>query len=486
MSDFHGVYVIDYSEVNQDVVKTLKPSGRYFAVLFLFGLLVLGFLGLYYLMSTVGLGLTGASSGIFWVTDIPAFIFWIGLAHGGTLLSALLYISRTKWRNPIYRYAEALTVFSILIAGLILLMHLGRPWRFFFILPYPVSAGAWPSFRSPLLWDSLAIGTYAVGSILFLYLGMIPDLGALRDRTTGWRRGLYKFLAAGWRGSDTQWRHLNSAYLLMACFITPLIALVSSVVSWDFVVSLVPGLHSTVYAPYFVIGALYSGIAMVIILVILARRFLGLDNYITGHHLDKLGQLLLAMSLIWTYLNAVELWSSWYAGSSFDTQVLLARIAGPFAPLYWAMTLFATIFPLLLISRRARVSSGVMIVIAALVNVAMWIERLVIIIPALARSHLPNAFADYVPTIIEITVFVIGPFFLLAALMMIFVKLFPSLSIHEVKELRLPRRSNQVSQALASLMGMPAASAGHAGPAKARGNQGGVGAPGAQDNEDIS
>lgn len=451
MNDFRGVYVVDYSEVNGDVVRTLKPSRGYLFITGILGLLVVAYLGLYYFMSKVGFGLTGANSPMFWVADMPAFVFWIGLAHGGTLLSAVLHITRSKWRNPIYRYAEAMTVSSILIAFLILLMHLGRPWRFFFAIPYPSLRGIWPSFRSPLVWDSFAIGAYAVGSILFLYLGMIPDLAAIRDQTSGWRHKLYKLLALGWRGTDNEWQHLRSSYLLMACLLTPLILLVSSVVAWDFVVSVVPGLHSTVYAPYFVTSALFSGVAAVIIVVILVRRFLKLKNYITGYHLDKLGQLLLALSLIWTYLNAVELWSSWFRNSTFESEVLLARTVGAYAPLFWLMTIFGTIVPLLCISRRIRTSTRSMLVIAALVNVAVWIERFIIIVPALARAHLPYAFGNYVPTIIELFIFVLGPFFLFALLMLLFVKLFPSVSMHEVKSLRVPRRSGRQMDPIVSL-----------------------------------
>ena len=282
-----------------------------------------------------------------WGAYITTFVFWVGIAHSGTLISAVLFLFRARWRTAISRAAEAMTVFAVMTAGLFPIIHLGRPWLFYWLLPYPNQRGLWVNFRSPLLWDVFAIGTYFTVSVLFFYLGLVPDLAILRDNSTGWKRRIFSIASLGWSGSTREWKHFNSSYLLMAALATPLVISVHSVVSWDFAVAIVPGWHSTLFAPYFVAGAIFSGLAMVLTLIIPARKILHLEEYVTPSHLENVAKLILFTSLIVSYSYVIEFFFAWYSQNSFEQTVFMSRLVGDYAPLFWLMVVCNCLTPML-------------------------------------------------------------------------------------------------------------------------------------------
>src|SRR3972149_6860156 len=347
---------ISYREVNEDVVRTMTTTGPAYYIALISSMLVFaGFWLLPWLYQIyVGQGVTGLNTPSFWGIYLTNFVFWIGISHSGTLLSAILFITQTPWRRSIYRSAEAMTFFSVLTAAVMIFVHMGRPWLFYWTIPYPNQRELWLNFQSPLLFDVFAISTYMTSSMIFLYIGSIPDLAAVRDSVTGWRKDLYAFLCLGWRGTDAEWHWLTRAYTYFAVFIIPLAVSVHSIVSWDFALSKVPGLNKTVFAPYFVIGAIYSGSAGIVTLMVILRKTLKIEKYITLNHFDKLGILLLVMSLLWSYINVLEVFTGWYANTSFENEALIYRMmTPPFAWLFWTMILTNTFMPLLLVARKA-------------------------------------------------------------------------------------------------------------------------------------
>jgi len=425
-----------YNRIHADVLRTLAPPGRgYYGVLALVGVVLTGALYAWSVQLAQGLGVAGYRGSVQWAVYITNFVFWIGIAHSGTLISAILYLFRARWRAAISRTSEAMTVFAVLTAGLFPIVHLGRPWYFYWLIPYPNQRGLWVNFRSPLIWDVFAVGTYFTVSAVFLYVGLIPDLAAIRERTTGWRRRMYRLLSLGWQGTQEEWRHYRSAYLLLAALATPLVVSVHSVVSWDFAMALVPGWHSTIFAPYFVAGAIFSGLAMVLTLTIPLRKLLRLEDYITDRHLENVAKLIVVTSLIITYAYACEFFMAWYGGNAFEQAVFRERALGTYAPLFGPMVLCNSVVPLMLLVRRVRTNVRALWVVALLVNVGMWLERFIIITGALSFDYEPWYWADavYRPRWVEYGI-TAGSFAWFFLWFLLFVKHFPAIPMAEVKE----------------------------------------------------
>jgi molybdopterin-containing oxidoreductase family membrane subunit len=423
-----------YGDVNRDVLHTLDtPGPLYFAWITIAAVLLFCFvMGLTWQIA-MGLGVTGLRTPQFWALYITDFVFWIGIGHAGTLISAILYLFRARWRTSIFRAAEAMTIFAVMTAGLFPLIHVGRLWFVYFLFPYPNQRGLWPNFKSPLLWDVFAVSTYLSISTVFFIVGLIPDVAALRDSTTGWRHRIYGLLALGWTGSDPQWRHFRRAYGLLAALATPLVLSVHSVVSWDFAMALVPGWHSTLFAPFFVDGAILSGFAMVLVLVLPMRRFFRLYPYITARHLDALARLLLVTSLVLTYFYACDAFTAWYSGDVFERGSLFWRHTGTYAPLVITQYLCNSVVPLALFWGRARRHPVTLFGISTAVLIGMWLERFNIIVPSLGHDFSPYTWGVFVPAIVDSTL-TIGSFGFFFLLFLGFIRLMPSVSIAEVKE----------------------------------------------------
>jgi Ni/Fe-hydrogenase subunit HybB-like protein len=384
---------------------------------------------------TIGVGLFGIMIPVGWGFDIVNFVWWIGIGHAGTLISAILLLLRQKWRQSINRFAEAMTLFAVACAGLFPLLHLGRPWYFYWLFPYPSTMGIQPQFRSPLVWDVFAVSTYFTISLLFWYMGLIPDLATLRDQARRrFARFVYGMLAMGWRGSAIHWHRYEMAYLLLAGLATPLVVSVHTVVSFDFAVGLVPGWHSTIFPPYFVAGAIYSGFAMVLTLAIPLRKMYGLEDFITLRHLKNMAEVMLATGLIVAYGYFMETFMAWYSGNIYEQYLMWNRIFGPYWFMYWALLLFNILLPQVLWFRTVRARPLVLFIIAICVNIGMWLERYVIVVVSLSRDFMPSAWGRYSATVWDYGVFIgsIGLFF---AALFIFVRLLPMISIFEMREL---------------------------------------------------
>jgi molybdopterin-containing oxidoreductase family membrane subunit len=419
-----------YEELSRNSEVT---TWKWFAAVLGFGGVFLFALGVAVYMMLTGVGVTGLCRPVFWGVMIILFVFWIGVSHSGTLISAILRVVGASWRAPVLRGAEAMTVFALMVGGLFPLLHLGRNWRFYYLIPYPSERGLWPNFRSPLLWDAVAINTYLIGSIAFLYVGMIPDLALARDRTTGWRKKLFTVLAAGFRGEHEEWRRYHVVSTLFALLIIPVAISVHSIVSWDFAMAKVPGWHSTIFAPYFVVGAIYSGIAGVITVMAVLRRVFRLDRVLTVQHFDNLGRLLLMMTMLWGYFYFSEFLTIWY-GRGPEEWSVLSSYGKHFLPLFMTMLAcnFLIPFPLLCIGKVRR-SVPALVSIALIVNVGMWAERALIIVPSLARRNDPFIWHNYFPTWVEFS-YIAGSLSLFCLLYVLFSKLFPIVAISDIKE----------------------------------------------------
>jgi molybdopterin-containing oxidoreductase family membrane subunit len=389
-----------------------------------------------YLLMT-GVGIWGINIPVAWAFAITCFVWWIGIGHAGTLISAFLLLMHQPWRTSINRIAEAMTIFAVMTAGLFPLLHLGRPWYFYWLLPYPDTMGLWPQFRSALVWDVFAVGTYFLVSLLFWYLGMIPDLAKLRDRAPiGWRKTIYGALALGWRNSARHWHHYETTYLLLAGLATPLVVSVHSVVSSDFAISLVPGWHETVFPPYFVAGAIFSGFAMVLVLSIPIRIGFSLQDFITRDHLDVMGKLLLATSLLTSYGYLSEQTITYYGGDVFDVHVYWYRLTdfSKYAWIVWLLFFCNTVIPQVLWIRGLRRNQAVLFVVSLLVLVGMWFERYMIITSSLSEDFLPSSFGFFKPTVWDILTYAgsIGFFFVP---FLLFLRFLPVMSISETQAL---------------------------------------------------
>ena len=412
--------------------KPRPPRAWYIAFGVSVSLTLLLFAMLGYLIVT-GVGVWGNQSPTFWGWPIVNFVFWVGIGHAGTLISAILFLFRQKWRTSINRFAEAMTIFAVCCAGIFPAVHVGRIWFAYWLAPLPNSMEMWPNFRSPLLWDVFAVSTYATVSLLFWYLGMVPDLATLRDRATSKaRRFWYGLFSLGWTGSNRQWHRFEKAYLLLAALATPLVLSVHSVVSFDFAVSQVPGWHTTIFPPYFVAGAVFSGFAMVVTLMVPARAFFGLKNLVTIKHLESMNKVILATSLMVGYAYGVELFVAWYGGNPYERFAFLNRALGPYSWAYWTMVCCNCVFPQLLWFKRVRTTPWMMVVVALLVNVGMWFERFVITVTSLSRDFLPTSWDYFIPTPIDALTF-LGSFGLFFTLFLLFCRYLPMVAIAEVK-----------------------------------------------------
>jgi molybdopterin-containing oxidoreductase family membrane subunit len=430
-----------YAEVPRDVAATLgNPSRSYYVVLGLvLFVLACGVAALLYQIK-IGLGVAGYQPPVMWAVYITDFVFWVGIAHCGTLISAILYLFRSAWRTAVYRTAEAMTVFAVMTAGLFPLIHLGRLWYAYWLFPYPNQRGLWVNFKSPLLWDVFAVSTYFTVSTLFLIVGLIPDVAAVRDKAVNWRKRLYRIFAFGWRGTDAEWRHYMPAYLYLAALATPLVLSVHSVVSWDFAMSIVPGWHTTIFAPYFVAGAIYSGVGMVVTLLVPLRSIFKLERYIHEEHFDNLGKVMLLTGSIVGYAYAVEFFIAWYGGSPFERSSFWFRAFGDYWWATWTMLVCNAFLSQLLWFPKIRRSISSMFVISLFINLGMWFERFVIIVISLSHEYEPFAMDHYTPRWVDWTI-TAGSFAWFFMWFLLFAKNFPTVSIMEVKEIiPMPRR----------------------------------------------
>jgi Ni/Fe-hydrogenase subunit HybB-like protein len=385
---------------------------------------------------TTGIGTWGLNKTVGWAFDITNFVFWVGIGHAGTLISAILLLLRQQWRTAISRSAEAMTIFAVLCAAMFPLIHMGRPWLAFWVLPYPNSRGPlWVNFRSPLLWDVFAINTYLTISLVFWYVGMIPDFATLRDRARSpLRRYVYSVVSLGWDGSARTWSRYETASTLLAGLATPLVISVHTIVSMDFATSVLPGWHATIFPPYFVAGAVFSGFAMVLTLMIIVRAVMRLERYITPRHFDAMAKIMLLTGSIVGLAYATEFYTAWFGHNPYERAVFLNRVTGPYAWGFWIMVACNACAPQLLWIRRIRRSVPALFALSIVVNVGMWFERFIIIVTSLHRSFLPSTWTMYQPSVIEIAT-LIGSFGLFFTCFLLFVRLLPMIAMWEVKAL---------------------------------------------------
>jgi molybdopterin-containing oxidoreductase family membrane subunit len=370
-----------------------------------------------------------------WGFAIVNFVWWIGIGHAGTLISAILLLLHQKWRTSINRFAEAMTLFAVACAGMFPLLHMGRPWLFYWLMPYPNTMFLWPQFRSPLVWDVFAVSTYATVSLLFWFVGLIPDLATLRDRARNKAsKVIYGFLAMGWRGSAVHWHRYETASLLLAGLATPLVVSVHTVVSFDFAVALVPGWHSTIFPPYFVAGAIYSGFAMVMTLAIPIRKYYGLEDFITMRHLGNMAKVMLATGLIVAYGYMAETFGAFYSGNQYDKFMVLNRWFGPYAFFYWLLISCNIVLPQMMWWKKVRMNVLVLFIISLIVNVGMWLERFIIVVTSLHRDFLPSSWGMYYPTRWDWATFT-GTIGLFLTLLFLFIRYLPVISISEMRVL---------------------------------------------------
>jgi Ni/Fe-hydrogenase subunit HybB-like protein len=421
-------------KVSNIVLKRPISLGWIFGFLVMFSLMNMLLLATGYLFLK-GTGIWGITIPIGWGFAIINFVWWIGIGHAGTLISAILALLRQSWRNSINRFAEAMTLFAVACAGIFPLIHTGRPWLAYWMFPYPNSMNYWPQFRSPLIWDVFAVSTYFTISLVFWFVGLIPDLATLRDRAdTPVKRGIFGVLAMGWRGSARHWHRYETAYLLLAGLATPLVLSVHTVVSFDFAVSIVPGWHTTIFPPYFVAGAIYSGFAMVLCLAIPIRAVYGMEDFITMRHLENSGKVMLATGLIVAYGYGIEAFMGWYSGNTFDSFLLWNRLHGPYQ--FWYLSLLATniFIPQLLWMKKFRTSTFWLWVISLIVLIGMWLERFIIIVVSLHRDFLNSSWGMYYPTKWDWMTY-IGTIGMFLTAMWLFVRVLPMVSIAELRTL---------------------------------------------------
>jgi Ni/Fe-hydrogenase subunit HybB-like protein len=384
---------------------------------------------------TKGVGIWGINIPIGWGFAIVNFVWWIGIGHAGTLISAILYLLNQKWRTSINRFAEAMTLFAVACAGIFPLIHTGRPWMAYYMFPYPSTMGVWPQFRSPLIWDVFAVSTYGTVSLLFWYVGLLPDLATLRDRAKEkWQQYIFGMLSMGWRGSAHHWHRYQSAYLLLAGLATPLVLSVHTVVSFDFSIAIVPGWHTTIFPPYFVAGAIYSGFAMVLTLCIPLRKAYKLEGFITMRHLDTMAKVMLATGEIVAYGYFVEFFMAFYSGNKFDVFLAEQRLHGPYSHFYFALILCNILTPQLLWFKKVRRNVAALFIMSLIINTGMWLERFVIVVISLTRDFMPSAWGRYSATFWDYSTF-IGTLGLFVMLIFLFVRGLPAIAISEMREL---------------------------------------------------
>jgi len=390
--------------------------------------------GLTYLVST-GVGVWGNTNRVMWGWPIVNFVFWIGIGHAGTLISAILFLTRQNWRTSINRAAEAMTIFAVMCAGIFPAFHVGRVWMAWFLAPVPNANAIWQNFKSPLLWDVFAVSTYFTISLIFWFIGMVPDLATIRDRCKpGLRKTLYGIFSLGWRGGNRQWSHYEMAYLLLAALSTPLVLSVHSVVSFDFATSVVPGWHTTIFPPYFVAGAIFGGFAMVLTVMVPARFIYGLEDMITMKHIDNMAKIILLTGTIVGYAYLMELFVAFYSGAKYEADAFKYRIVGPYWWAYAAMMSCNVLSPQIFWFKAARENLWVVMIVAMLVNIGMWFERFVITITSLSRDFLPSSWAYFYPTWVDLSMLV-GSFGLFFTLFLLFCRFLPIIAMAEVKSI---------------------------------------------------
>ena len=425
-------------QINDSLLDHVWNPRRGWTILFLIalggtGLLVMG-LGV---TLARGIGMWGNNQPVGWAYDIINFVWWIGIGHAGTLISAILLLFQQRWRTSINRFAEAMTIFAVIQAALFPLFHTGRPWfAVYWLFPYPSTLGVWPNFSSPLIWDVFAVSTYFTVSLLFWYVGLLPDLAALRDSSRSRAaRIAYGIFALGWRGSARHWQHYRIGYLLLAGLSTPLVLSVHSIVSFDFAVSQLPGWHTTIFPPYFVAGAVFSGFAMVMALMIPARKYLGFEHVVTERHLEAMNKVMLVTGMMVSYGYLMEHFVAWYSGNPYEMFVILNRATGPYRWVYFAMIFCNVLVPQTFWWKKARTSIAWMFAAALLINVGMWTERFIIIVTSLHRDYLPSSWGMYLPTWVDWSIF-LGTLSFFSLLFLLFLRFVPAVAVTEVKELR--------------------------------------------------
>ena len=420
------------TEKISSITETAPPKGWWIAFLFSLSLLGLLQVSILYLIYE-GTGIWGLNNPVGWGWAIVNFVFWVGIGHAGTLISAVLFLFRQKWRTAINRFAEAMTIFAVICALIFPGIHIGRVWVAYYMFPIPNSMLMWPNFRSPLLWDVFAVGTYFTVSLLFWYVGLIPDFATLRDRAKGKvKKVVFGILSLGWRSSNRHWQNYEQAYLMLAGLSTPLVLSVHSIVSTDFAISLLPGWHTTIFPPYFVAGAIFSGFAMVITLAIPVRYIYGLESIITMGHLDKMAKIMLVTGSMVGYAYAMEFFIAWYSNNTYESFAFVSRAFGPYAWAYWIMISCNVIVPQLFWSKKLRGSLPVLFIASIFANIGMWFERFVITVTSLSRDYLPANWDYYSPTIWDATLF-LGSFGLFFTLFLLFLRFLPIIAIAEVK-----------------------------------------------------
>ncbi|MBI1790379.1 MAG: polysulfide reductase NrfD [Acidobacteria bacterium] len=424
------------SRVTEDVCASMerKPSALWWgAFLAALTALLAGVAAVYHLLTT-GIGTWGLNRTVGWAFDITNFVFWIGIGHAGTLISAILFLFRQSWRTSVNRSAEAMTIFAVMCAGIFPLIHMGRPWLAFWMFPYPNSRGSlWINFRSPLVWDFFAISTYFTISLVFWYMGLLPDLATIRDRARpGFRRSITSFFCLGWDGSYRTWLHYETVYKLLAGLATPLVVSVHTIVSWDFATSVIPGWHTTILPPYFVAGAIFSGMSMVLTLMLVVRKAMRLEQYITVDHVDKMCKLILVTSMMVGLAYLTEFFTAAYSGNRYERFAFINRALGPMGWSYWVMVVCNVLAPQMFWSKRLRGNLALVFAITVFVNIGMWFERFVIVVTSLHRDYLPSSWSSYAPTSIEIAT-LIGSFGLFFSCFLLFCRYIPVIAISEVK-----------------------------------------------------
>jgi molybdopterin-containing oxidoreductase family membrane subunit len=435
-----------YKQISEDILDTLeeKPSKAWligFSISLLF--LTIGFFTVAYQVGT-GIGTWGLNKTVMWSWDITNFVFWVGIGHAGTLISAVLLIFRQRWRTGINRAAEAMTIFAVACAGIFPLIHAGRPWLLYWVFPYPNTRGdLWVNFRSPLLWDVFAISTYLTVSAVFWYMGLLPDLATVRDRTKSkFRKFVYGLLSFGWDGSNRTWHHWEVMSLVLAGLATPLVLSVHTIVSMDFATSVIPGWHTTIFPPYFVAGAVFSGFAMVLTLLIITRKVMNWENYITIDHIEKMTKVIVVTGMIVGLAYGTEFFMAWYSGNEYERYCFVNRATGPYWWAYWTMISCNVLSPQFFWSKKLRTNLVFVFFLSIVVNIGMWFERFVIITTSLHRDFLPSSWVMYSPTWVEIWTFV-GTFGLFFTLFFIFIRVLPGIAVAEVKSVYRFARHNK-------------------------------------------
>ncbi len=427
--DLHSI-----TETVSKIAERPKPPRAWYVAFAIASSLTLMFFSLIGYLVYEGTGIWGNNSPVFWAWPIVNFVFWVGIGHAGTLISAILFLFRQNWRTSINRFAEAMTIFAVICAAIFPGIHVGRVWFAYWLFPLPsTDLAMWPNFRSPLLWDVFAVSTYGTVSLLFWYMGMIPDLATFRDRATGKiRKMLYGIFSLGWTGSARHWSRYEIAYGLLAALAAPLVLSVHTIVSFDFAVSQLPGWHTTIFPPYFVAGAVFSGFAMVVTLMVPAREFFGLKDLVTMRHLENMNKIILATGSMVGYAYAMEFFIAWYSGNGYEQFAFVNRAFGPYAWAYWTMVSCNLLAPQLFWFRKVRTTPWMMVVICIFVNIGMWFERFVICITSLSRDFLPSSWGYYSPTKIDVLM-LLGSFGLFFTLFLLFCRYLPIVAMSEVK-----------------------------------------------------